>query len=138
MPLLVGDDSVLILLLIPPPELHLLLGVANKILDCLNVQWGEDKAYIWTETKCIVRKGYRGGCMEGNACKKLLLKAAELEADLPTDLKEFAICLKKFNLVRTACFGTELHPEYKDHIEAFKKSYLSLDIRKGCQMILKQ
>jgi hypothetical protein len=35
-PLIAGDDSDTILSKIPPPELHIMLGVTNKIFDELN------------------------------------------------------------------------------------------------------
>jgi hypothetical protein len=71
-PLIAGDDSDTILSKIPPPELHIMLGVTNKIFDELNCKWEENKAYKWAEKRSIVRAHYHGGCLDGNSCKKLL------------------------------------------------------------------
>ena len=77
-PLLDGPGDVLVLDLVPPPELHLLLGSTNRIFDALNAAWGEDKAFKWAIRKNIVRSAYRGGSMEGPSCKKVLEKALTL------------------------------------------------------------
>jgi hypothetical protein len=71
-PLIAGDNSDTILSKIPPPELHIMLGVTNKIFDELNRKWEENKAYKWAEERSIVRAHYHGGCLDGNSCKKLL------------------------------------------------------------------
>jgi hypothetical protein len=60
-PLLNGDDNATILSLVPPPELHLLLGITNTIFTHLNKQWEENRAFIWAEQQNIVRINYRGG-----------------------------------------------------------------------------
>ena len=60
MPLLEGPDSALVLDLIPPPELHLMLGVVNKIFDSLNEKWGEDRAYQWGTKNYIGEAVWKG------------------------------------------------------------------------------
>jgi hypothetical protein len=127
-PLLSGDDSLTLLELIPPPELHLLLGVANKLLDELNAKWGEDQGYQWAKDKGIVRVSWRGGSMEGNQSKKFLEKTEDLYNVLPDALKPFAVAAKAFNKVRVACFGMNLEANYSDAIEEFRQCYLELDI----------
>lgn len=74
-PILRGDDFIQILDLIPPPELHLMLGTVNKIFDELNKLWGENRAYKFAEEQNIIRVKYFGGSMEGNQCKMLLKKS---------------------------------------------------------------
>ncbi|PAA56542.1 hypothetical protein BOX15_Mlig006248g1 [Macrostomum lignano] len=90
LPLLAGDDDEEVLMLLPPPELHLLLGISNKLLDSLNEAWGEDRGFAWLQSYGIVRAGYRGGTMEGNACRKLLLMAEDLRFFLKTFLMNYS------------------------------------------------
>ena len=61
-----------ILNLIPPCELHLMLGTCNKIVDALNKKLGDDKLSEWIHSNAIVRYNYFGGSLEGNKCKSLL------------------------------------------------------------------
>jgi hypothetical protein len=88
---------------IPPPELHIMLGVTNKIFDELNRKWEENKAYKWAEERSIARAHYHGGCLDGNSCKTLLSKADQLYDALPRHLGKFADALRAFNKVRIAC-----------------------------------
>ena len=58
-PLLDGDEDTEILDLIMIPELHLHLGMVNKIARVLNEQWGSDQFYRWCAEKNIHVKDYR-------------------------------------------------------------------------------
>lgn len=127
-PLFDQDDATLLLSLIPPPELHLLLGVVNRIFDQLNKEWGEDRAYKWAQSQNIARLEYRGGSMAGNACKKVLEKTEELAKALPKELLKFAEALYHFNSVRKSCFGQVLFFSYRSDIQKFKEAYLELNI----------
>ncbi|PAA58256.1 hypothetical protein BOX15_Mlig012838g9 [Macrostomum lignano] len=128
LPLLAGDDDEEVLMLLPPPELHLLLGISNKLLDSLNEAWGEDRGFAWLQSHGIVRAGYRGGTMEGNACRKLLLMAEVLLEDVPHELQPFAQCLICFNSVVNGAFGQELVPDFGERIENFGAAYLALGL----------
>ncbi|PAA75279.1 hypothetical protein BOX15_Mlig024734g1, partial [Macrostomum lignano] len=128
LPLLAGDDDEEVLMLLPPPELHLLLGISNKLLDSLNEAWGEDRGFAWLQSHGIVRAGYRGGTMEGNACRKLLLMAEVLLEDVPHELQPFAQCLICFNSVVNGAFGQELAPDFGERIENFGAAYLALGL----------
>jgi hypothetical protein len=126
-PLLNGVDNATVLSLVPPPELHLLLGVTNTIFKHLNKQWEEDRAYKWAEQQKIMRVNYRGGSFEGNHCRKLLCNADMLESVLSQHLKQFATAFKKFDAVVKSCFGLELQSNYKNDITAFEQAYRALD-----------
>ena len=52
-PLLNADDDIDILDLIMIPELHLHIGIVNKLLQVLNEKWGSDEVYIWLALKHI-------------------------------------------------------------------------------------
>lgn len=98
---LIGDDpQTTILDIIPPPELHLMLGATNHIFDALNENWGGNQAYNWGLKHNITRVDYHGGSLDGNNCKRLLEKAELLKEELPDYLKAFAEALVAFNNVR--------------------------------------
>ncbi|PAA83701.1 hypothetical protein BOX15_Mlig016295g3 [Macrostomum lignano] len=129
-PLLPGSDSAELLDVVPPPELHMMLGIVNRLLDALNASWGGNKAYEWAYEAGICRQQYHGGCLEGPACKKLLLKASELWSVLPPHLKLYATALQDFNAVREACFGQSLAADYSLYIARFQTTcrYLELSV----------
>jgi hypothetical protein len=127
-PIIEGDNSWSILEFIPPPELHLMLGVVNRIFDELDKIWGENRAFKFAAEQNITRVGYRGGSMEGNQCKMLLNKLSLLEEVLPPQLLKFVNALKAFNLVRNACFGEQLSPNFMTLVQEFKGTYLALGI----------
>uniref|UniRef100_A0A1I8HAM9 CCHC-type domain-containing protein n=1 Tax=Macrostomum lignano TaxID=282301 RepID=A0A1I8HAM9_9PLAT len=118
-PLLPGSDSAELLDVVPPPELHMMLGIL-----------GGNKAYEWAYEAGICRQQYHGGCLEGPACKKLLLKASELWSVLPPHLKLYATALQDFNAVREACFGQSLAADYSLYIARFQTTcrYLELSV----------
>uniref|UniRef100_A0A1I8HHF9 DNA helicase n=1 Tax=Macrostomum lignano TaxID=282301 RepID=A0A1I8HHF9_9PLAT len=93
-------------------KLHIMLGVTNKLLDQLNSAWGDDKAYKWAHSAGICREQYHGGCLEGPACVRLLLKAQELKSNLPSRLQGYASALMAFDAVRQACFGQQLMSDF--------------------------
>lgn len=125
-PLITGDDGDRMLDLIPPPSLHLMLGVVNTLLDQLQKRW--DQAYTWAANNNIVKKNYHGGTMEGKQCKKLLRKAHLLEQVLPENVKNFARAMLRFADVYTSCFQNELKPNFLIEIERFRRSYMLLGI----------
>ena len=125
-PLINGERSDEMLDLIPPPSLHLMLGVVNTLLDKLHEKWNQ--AYTWAANQGIVKKNYHGGQMEGNACRKLLKKAHILQTALPRRLAKFAHAMSHFDQVVNACFKSELKSDFLIKIERFRKSYMKLGI----------
>ena len=62
-PLFDSDNSTIILFLIPPPELHLFIGIVNRIVSLLNDKWSatsgiSDRFYKWAEENNIQRLNY--------------------------------------------------------------------------------
>ena len=92
-PLVTGGEDELLLERIAIPELHLLLGIVNKITEELNTKLGGNTLYEWLYQKSVVRSNYHGNCMEGPQCNKLLKLVNDLRDFLPPDLKVFAECL---------------------------------------------
>ncbi|PAA89846.1 hypothetical protein BOX15_Mlig027848g1 [Macrostomum lignano] len=126
-PLLSGGEDEPILNKLPPPELHLLIGVVNKIVDSLEADGGH--VLSWAASHNIGRADYRGGSFEGNQCHAILQLADELTSILPEQLKQFGEALRCFCEVVHACFGEKLQPEYEQLIQQFRESYCKLPIR---------
>lgn len=64
------DDSKAVLELIPPMELHLMLGVVNRLFKALLRVW--QGASEWPTQLHLNHQPYHGGDFVGNDCKKLL------------------------------------------------------------------
>jgi hypothetical protein len=127
-PILQGEYTLPIIQLIPPPELHLMLGAVNKIYDELNRIWGDDLAYKFAAKHNITRIGYHGGSMEGNQCKMILSKVKLLMTELPPPLHKFGHALDALDCVRKSCFGVDLDDGYLVHIDKFQTAYLALNV----------
>ena len=62
----VVDESTPVLLVVPPPELHLMMGTVSHLFNNLEKVW--PGATAWLDT-CHVKMGdYHGGAFEGNDC----------------------------------------------------------------------
>ena len=69
-PLINIEDSRLILDIIPPMELHLLLGIVNHLFKNLSELWSGGKQ--WPSLLHIQLQPYHGEQFAGNECHKLL------------------------------------------------------------------
>ena len=127
-PLFHGPDDTLILDLIPIPELHVMLGIVNKIFDGLNLAWGDNQAYDWAYKNNIKRVAYRGGSMNGPGCEDLLQKLDKLFQDIPSNLRQYYHALQAFDRVRVSCFGNSLNPNFVRDIQNFRRQYDALKI----------
>ena len=115
--------------IIPPGELHLLLGV-NHIYNELKKIWPEaDKKWA---AKCHVFAGGQYQQFNGNGCYTLLQdKSLEiLESELPKGdcFLSFAHALRALSNVVSSSFGFTASPMVKDDIKMFKDLYLKMDI----------
>ena len=121
-------SDVLILNLVPPAELHLLLGPVNKMYDELEKLWSgvADWAKSCNAYKCC----RQGSGFNGNSCKKLIEpeNLDELLSIIPQEFDMYVAALGAFGRVVRSCFGISLSPTYKADIEHFKKCYLNLNI----------
>ncbi|XP_047136879.1 uncharacterized protein LOC124813624 [Hydra vulgaris] len=112
--------------LVPPPELHLLIGVVST-LGCLLMDiWPEFDD--WLKTKSVHQRGYQGRGWDGNNSNKILKNLDELDkvvASQVPQLRPIIQCLKDFKIVKDSCFGQILLTEYKMAFTVFKNSFLS-------------
>lgn len=130
-PLVSGDDSDIFIYHIPPPELHLLLRVTNKIFNELEKK-SEKISCEWIQKLGIKRPKLHSGEFNGNMCKTLLSKVDVLEAIIIKkelfDVMPFVTVFTKFNNVRKSCFGSKLLPDTLQNIAGFRTAYLDLSI----------
>ena len=105
-----------VLSLIPPPALHLMLGIVADIYKLLLAQWPGAKEWsdalnVWPE------EGGPRNRFNGNDCVTLLNNLNELEFHSLVEGKFQLIqpiinALGAFNEMRNACFSKELDPNY--------------------------
>ena len=118
------DESTLVLRLVPPPELHLLIGPVNTLYDELSKHWPDCEE--WLKRLSIKRDDYHGGQFNGNDSRKLMKKNSILEEFAPTKANGFIETFQAFNEVITSCYGTDLSPGYKQMIKNFRICYRRL------------
>ena len=120
------DDETPVLHIVPPPELHLMMGPVNHLYNEMNKFWPQSEDWL---KLCFVKKSdYHGGAFEGNDCRKLLKNTDSLREICPKEHKRYFDTLSYFNDVVSSCYGFELHPSYKSNISNFKREFLKLNI----------
>lgn len=114
--------------IIPPPELHLMLGVVNTVFTHM-LKECENESLSWAKA-CHVQREIRRGCsgFKGNACKTLLDKVDLLRQFENLAIPKYVKVFDDFKKVVSACFGNNLDQNYKACIQAFKKSYMDLGV----------
>ena len=128
-PIISGKTDSLVLELIPPMELHLLLGVVNHIYKTLKTAW--PRATEWPASLHINEEPFHGGHFAGNDCHKLLQNLDLLqhlaEKDSAFQVFPFIETFRKFQAVVASCFGMHLKDDFGEKIRQFKESYLALE-----------
>ena len=127
-----GTDNMkdeLMLHLIPPAELHLLIGPVNTMFKELEELWSEG-ANDWAKRCHAFKEGLHGGEFNGNSCMRLLREESikMLESLIPSEHTSYVHAFCTFGKVVESCFGYFVLPSFREDIEDFKESYLRLDI----------
>ena len=115
-----------VILLLPPPELYLLITPVNKIYAALESFWLDSNN--WLKLCNVKKERYHSGSFAGNKSRKLLQSIDRLEALRLPSLCKFINTFKSFNQVVSSCYGSALHPEFEDNIATFAKDYMKLGI----------
>ena len=122
------EKSILVIMFVPPPELHLLIGPVNLLYQELNKVW-QVGAEEWIRRLNIKREEYHGGSFNGNDSRKLLKNIAILEElTPPSNVQIFIDTLKAFDEVVISCYRENLISNYKEKISVFRKYYRTLGI----------
>ena len=129
-PPMLSDDisnNTPVLTLLPPPELHLMIGPVNKMYTEMEKVWPESEQ--WLDSCNVKKEEYHGGTFAGNESRKLLKNVGRLEAlSPPTQCDNFVSAFKSFNEVVTSCYGKELRPDFHERIKIFARDYMRLGI----------
>ena len=116
------DPKSLLQDLVPPPELHLLIGFVSLLGVSLMDLWpGYDD---WLKSKNILQRGYQGRGWDGNNCNTILKHLDTLEEEVRKTvphLIQFIECLKHFREIKRTCFGNTLEPGIKKMFVNLKK-----------------
>ncbi|KAI6651144.1 hypothetical protein LOD99_5495 [Oopsacas minuta] len=106
------------------PELHLLLGVGQRLHDVIVESMSEDEIQIHQDTLKrynIKKSQYHGGRFEGNSMRLLLKHHGDLF--LNKNCNAF-IALRRFDSVGSSCFGiSRCTPEFHERILEFEETY---------------
>jgi hypothetical protein len=124
---LTEDPEILLEHCVPPPELHILMGVVTKLGVLLLQLWPQFES--WLKKHNIMFRGYQGVGFDGNNSSKLLSLVDILERDLMSDrlkLLPLVQCLRSFACLKDSVFGLYLGENAGDKIDQFKKSFLDL------------
>jgi len=119
---------------IPLPELHIMLGVTNKLFEEMIKVYPD--GIQWAQKLNLVKEAYHHS-FEGNECRTLLkhvdvLQAMVAETDTEK-LPAFVEAFRAFNNVVTACFGKCLGENWQGMIDLFQEAYL----KTGCSITTK-
>ena len=126
LPILKGDDNDRVIDILPPPELHLLLGPVNTLFKAMEREWTD--ALTWADSCHVSREALHGGQFNGNSCHALLNKLDLLRSMCRLHCLKHLQCFEAFRQVVQSCYGHRLNPDYREHIQRFKKAYLDLGI----------
>ena len=135
-PLISGNPEDLIIKLFAPMELHLMLGVVDKLIGEIkknvfeNQSDGEKFMYTFFKQDNITVCNKQGEKLEGNASRKFLKSIDKLELALGNHSNNvyingmpFIRCLRAFSNVVHTTFGMELLEGWRESIGEFTTSY---------------
>lgn len=129
------DDDDLVLLVLPPPQLHLMLGAVNTLFAALEKVWGSDKVNEWARLVGVCKEAYHGGQFDGNECRKLLrpesLKKLTALAQGHQGVLAYVEAFEALNAIIKECFGMYFNPR-TDHqalVDSFHRKFAALGIR---------
>jgi len=112
--------------IVPPPTLHIKLGIVNKLYDELKKKY--PTLDDWPKALFIIKEEYHGQCFEGNECSKLLKNLDMLCNMLPEELQPFHDCFVALQDAMEACFGFTLDSSYKEKVAHFANCYSNLNL----------
>lgn len=116
---------------IPIPELHLLLGITNRLYkECVSELPAAEQ---WSKQFNLVRERYHSKTFEGNECKKLLDNVPVLETicseeNANSRVWKIVRAFKSFQCVVHSCFGNTLRASYEEDLARFTTDFMATGI----------
>jgi hypothetical protein len=124
-PMIQGEDKQMLIEIIPPPQLHLMLRVTNKMFHQLQSSFPK-VAELWLQKIGLVQPQLHGGEFTGNMCRRLLNHAPTLHTiGKKSEIIKFATAFAAFNSVISDCFGQVLHAGFEESIKKFETAYMN-------------
>ena len=121
------DNNTPVISLLPPPELHLLIGPVNKMYNALETIWPDSEE--WLKSCSVKKEEYHGGSFAANYSRRPLQNVSRLEAlNPPESCEKFVSAFKSFNEVVWSCYRTELHSDFHDRITLSARDHMKLGI----------
>ena len=122
----IKDDATPVLHIVPPPELHPMLGPGNTLFDEMSKVWPESEEWL---NGCHIKKcEYHDSQFKGTDCRKLLRNVDMLQELCPHEYHQSLNAFILFNNAVTSCYGRNLLQQYKTSLCNFKDAYLKLNI----------
>ena len=109
--LLKRDPGTSVLSVVPPPELHLLMGAVNWALEQFYDLMPEDQLKNRMRTKGISVRGYQGGGLDGVNSNLFLKHLNFLFFSVPADAQPVKDMLASLKVVVEGCFGIDLRAQ---------------------------
>ncbi len=122
-----------ILLICPPPPLHIKLDVVNLLIQRLFALHPNLEKDV-TAALGIDRKDYHGKSFEGRQCSKILANCDYLEDHIPPECLPLINCLRSFGKVMVATFGEDLSSNNDDVIKRFGSAFSKVMTSFGIRM----
>ena len=126
-PIFKGPDTTEVIDIIPPPELHLMLGAVNLLFVNFQKKWPD--VLRWASSLNVEREAIHGGAFAGNACRKLLKNVDLLQELAPIELRDYVRAFRALNDVVLSCFGKTLQNDYKEKIDVFNHCFQALGLQ---------
>jgi len=118
---------------VAPASLHVMLGITLALYNGLKAKYPETDD--WLSSINIAFQPMHGLQLAGNECRKMLkpknvnvLMQQATENGVFEVVQPYADLFIQFDKVVKSCFGNELIPDYKEHIETFAKMYTELGL----------
>ena len=125
-----GDLSLQIGDVIPIPQLHCHIGIANWAWDWVKQVLGEERypeLLQWSRQRSISIRGYHGTGLDGNNSKNFFKASKDLHLLLDQETSVPIVdMLQKFDMVTKACFSRDLLPDWREVLERFITSVWEL------------
>ena len=106
------------------PELHLLLGIGQKLYDAIVLNMSEEEKHVHEDVlkqQNIKRSSYYGGAFEGNAIRKITKCIGNLS--FPTNYSSY-IALRRFAELVDSCFGKHIDGNVEELVFQFEDAII--------------